>query len=235
MFNLSNNYLEDIRLKASDLYPKNTTEISRADKIRLKKVVKTANLKYQIKGEDIPSLKDTYYNCQVLMFFEIGLDNLRSANFVNNTLQQVIRPLSVFKFYDNQRFCFGFADKRLNQQDTNSIVIENTILSKQYSVNDNIESSLNFENIKNKLNKKTLYYELMIKTYFLSNNNHNFDTVKILNSNFWYDEDKKLSFFQDLLALNLLQQEKNRLILDREKFTLNQQIAELINKIKQYY
>lgn len=234
MFNISDKYKIDKVYKPGDLYPKNTLLITRGDKTRIKKVVKIAILKYQIKGEEIPSLLDSLYNCQTIIFFEIVLDNLRSANFVNKILQLLIPNPCVFKFYDNQRFCFGFADKRLNQQDRKSIIIENTILSKPYAINEDIEPCLNFENIKNKLNKKTFYYELMVKSFFLSNNNYGFDEDKILNSTFWYDENKKMAFFKDLLTLKALEEEKRHLVLDREKFALNQHIAELINKIKQY-
>lgn len=232
MFNLDEKYKLNKSFKASDFI---TKELAKGDKKRIKEVIKSAVLMYQIKGEEIPSLIDDTYNYQVIMFFEIELDKLKNAVFVNNILQKQIKAPCVIKFCDNISCCYGFANKRLNMVTDNEVVFDNVCISALFSKSDKMDNRLNIENLKNKSNKKTLYTELMVKTYILSNLKLVGNITSVFDTDIWYNEKKKTDFFNMLLELQLLRQKKARTNMPKEKVEINTKMKEVIDNIKSYY
>jgi len=73
--------------------------------------------------------------------------------------------------------CYSFAYKRLNFEHRAQVVIESTVTSKVTSntfddeVNRLISEYASFDKIINKLNKFSMYIEMMVKTYIISNLN----------------------------------------------------------------
>jgi hypothetical protein len=233
MFKIDEKYLLNKPFKPSDFIHK---DIARNDKKRLKEIIKSANLKYQIKGEEIPSVMDENYNYQVIMFFEIELNNIKNAVFVNNILQkQVIKAPCVFKFSDMTSFCYAFADKRLSLQESKEIVIEDTVISRIQALANFTDERLKFANIKNKSNKKTFYTELMVKTFIVSNIKLVSDLESVFDVSLWYDERKKMELFYKLKALSKLQELQLKTSVQKEKVEINSQMKILIEEIKEFY
>ena len=129
MFNISEKYKIELEVKLTDFIPK---QLNQNDKRRIKDVIKSVRMTYQIAGEEIPSLVNDEYRCQVIQFYEIELENVKDANFIANTYQSLIKPLCVIRLYDGKDEVFSFADKRLSQTEENQIVIEDSYLSQRY-------------------------------------------------------------------------------------------------------
>lgn len=233
MFKVDEKYLIDKDFKPGDLVAK---DLSRSDKKKLKETIKKATLKYQIKGEEIPSLIDETYNYQVIMFFEIELSSIKSANYINNLLQkEVIKAPCVFKFYDVSSCCYAFADKRLSKQEEGVVVLDNSFMTSPQPNNTVQDSRLFYENIKNKNNKRSFYTELMIKSYVLDNTKLIQDLTTVFDTSLWYDEHKKLNFFKQLRELQTLKLQQSKTVIAQEKVHLNSRMKKLIEEIKEYY
>ncbi len=233
MFEIDTKYLKDKPFKPTDFVGK---DLTRADKKRLKEVIKSGTLKYQISGEDIPSLIDESYNYQVIMFFDLELTNIKSATFVNNILQKsVIKAPCIFKFHDHAYYCYAFADKRLSMQEEGQIVVDNTVVTAPQPNNAKFDERLSYKNIKNRNNKRFFYTELMIKAYLLDNIKLVSNLMSIFDIPIWYDEHKKMSFYTKLKELQQLQKEQAKVTMAKDKVELNSKMKELITKIMEYY
>lgn len=233
MFKIDEKYLIDKNFKPADFVAK---ELSRADKKKLKEVIKNATLKYQIKGEEIPSLIDEQYNYQVIMFFEIELNNIKNATYVNNILQkEVIKAPCIFKFKDISSNCYAFADKRLSMTEEKTVVIDSTLVTTPQSNSTILDDRLLFENIKNRANKRSFYMELMIKTYVLNNAKMIQDLTTIFDTQIWYDKTRKMEFYYKLRELQACKEKQARTVIAQEKVQLNTQMKKLIEEVQSYY
>lgn len=233
MFGIEDKYIVNSHFKPTDFVHK---ELSRADKKRIKETIKSGILKYQIKGEEIPSIINEKYNYQVIMFLEIELNNLKSATYLNNILQkEVIKAPCVFKFYDISSCCYAFADKRLSMQEEQTIVLDNTFVTTPQPINAKLDARLLYDNIKNKNNKRSFYMELMIKAYILNNSKLIQDLTTIFDTNIWYNEEKKIEFFYKLKELQGLKDKQSKTVIAQEKVELNTKMKNLIEKIKVYH
>lgn len=233
MFKIDGKYLIDKEFKPSDFVAK---DLSRSDKKKIKETIKRAILKYQIKGEEISSLIDETYNYQVIMFFEIELSSLKSANYLNNLLQkEVIKAPCVFKFKDSSSCCYAFADKRLSMQEENVIVIDNSFTTTPQPNNAEQDTRLFYGNLKNKNNKRSFYTELMVKTYVLDNSKLIQGLTTIFDTSLWYDEYRKMDFFKQLRELQAMKLQQNKTVIAQDKVELNRKMKKLIEEIQGYY
>ena len=233
MFGIEDKYIVNSHFKPTDFVHK---ELNRADKKRIKETIKSGILKYQIKGEEIPSIINETYNYQVIMFLEIELNNLKSVTYLNNILQkEVIKAPCVFKFYDISSCCYAFADKRLSMQEEQTIVLDNTFVTTPQPINAKLDARLLYENIKNKNNKRSFYMELMIKAYILNNSKLIQDLTTIFDTNIWYDEAKKIEFFSKLKELQGLKDKQAKTVIAQEKVELNTKMKNLIGELQCYY
>ena len=233
MFGIEDKYIVNSHFKPTDFVHK---ELNRADKKRIKETIKSGILKYQIKGEEIPSIINETYNYQVIMFLEIELNNLKSATYLNNILQkEVIKAPCVFKFYDISSCCYAFADKRLSMQEEQTIVLDNTFVTTPQPINAKLDARLLYENIKNKNNKRSFYMELMIKAYVLNNSKLIQDLTTIFDTNIWYNEAKKIEFFCKLKELQCLKEKQAKTVVAQEKVELNTRMKNLIGELQCYY
>lgn len=233
MFKIDEKHLINKDFKPTDFVAK---DLSRNDKKKLKEVIRKGTLKYQIKGEEIPSLIDEQYNYQVIMFFEIELNNIKNATYVNNILQkEVIKAPCIFKFYDISSCCYAFADKRLSMQEENVVVIDSTFVTTPQPNNAEVDLRLYYANIKNKNNKRSFYTELMVKTYILNNSKLIQDITSIFDTQIWYDETKKMEFYYKLRELQACKEKQARTVIAQEKVQLNTQMKKLIEEVQSYY
>ncbi|MCR4662906.1 MAG: DUF4391 domain-containing protein [Endomicrobiaceae bacterium] len=232
MFSIDKKYFINKPFKNTDFINKT---LSRAEKIELKKLIKQGVLKYQIYGEDIPSLINETYNYQVIMFFEIEVTNIKKSYFINDLLQKTILAPCIFKFTDNKNICYGFADKRLSQTNNNEIVIDDNYVSNIFTINTTQNEYLNYFNIKNKTNKRCLYTELLIKTFIADNIKLISNLNLVFDSKLWYSEEQKLNFYFKLKELKKLSVLIITVNTAKEKVAINNKIKDLITELKTFY
>ncbi len=183
MFNIPERYKTDVKLALKDFIPK---DLKPDDRKRIKDAVKEVRLMYQIVGEEIPSVINDEYRCEVIQFYDMELQSIKSASYLASVYQNLIKPLCVFHMYDSQYELYSFAVKRLNQTDENQIVIEHSILTENYPVGlpddgrNRLLKYLDYVQIKNKTNKINLYKEWYYKTYMIINESAYSSTELIL-------------------------------------------------------
>ena len=193
MFNLPDRYKTDVKVALKDFIPK---DLKPNEKKRIKDAVKEVRLVYQIAGEEIPSVVDANYRCQVIQFFDIEVVDIKDAGFLASTYQNIIKPYCVIHMHDAKDEVYSFALKRLNRQDDTQIVIEESFVTEKYPMNlpdesrNRLLSYMDFLTIKNKLDKVALYKEWYGKAYILVNEKAYEQTQLILDGNFWYDSDR---------------------------------------------
>ena len=193
MFDLPDTYRVDVKVALKDFIPK---DLKPNDKKRIKDAVKSVRLDYQITGEEIPSVTNEEYRCQVIQFYDIEVANIKDANFLASTYQNLIKPLCVIHMHDAKDEVYSFAVKRLNQQDDTQIVIEESLVTEKYPMNlpdegrNRLLAYMDFMSVKNKLDKVALYKEWYSKAYILANEKAYEQTQLILDGNFWYDSDR---------------------------------------------
>lgn len=232
MFNTDKKYFINKPFKNTDFISKT---LSRTEKTELKKLIKQGILKYQIYGEQIPSLINEKYNYQVIMFFEIEIANIKKSYLINELLQKTIPAPCIFKFTDNKNICYGFADKRLSQTNNNEIVIDENYVSDIFTINTTQNEYLNYFNIKNKTNKRCFYTELLIKTFVADNMKLISNLNLVFDSKLWYNEEQKLNFYFKLKELKKLSGLIITVNTAKEKVAINNKIKDLITELKTFY
>lgn len=193
MFNLPDRYKTDVKVALKDFIPK---DMKPNDKKRIKDAVKEVRLAYQIAGEEIPSVVDVNYRCEVIQFFDMEVTNIKDANFLASIYQNMIKPYCVIHMYDTKDEVYSFATKRLNQQDETQIVVEDSLITEKYTLNlpderrNRLLAYMDFLSVKNRQDKVSFYKEWYSKAYIIINEKAYEQTQLILDGNFWYDRDK---------------------------------------------
>ncbi|MDY4741572.1 MAG: DUF4391 domain-containing protein [Lachnospira sp.] len=227
MFNIPEKYKIELEVKLKDFIPK---ELNPNDKRRIKEVIKTVRMTYQIAGEEIPSLVNDEYRCQVIQFYEIELENVKDANFIANIYQNLIKPLCVIRLYDSKDEVFSFADKRLSQTEENQIVIEEVYLSQKYPYGlpgegiGKFYEYLAFDKIKNNTDKLAFYREWMYKIYILENKAAFADVEQLLNNDFWYSASQATSVYQKYIELVKARGVATKVQTNAEKIKANKEV-----------
>lgn len=172
MFDLPDTYRVDVKVALKDFIPK---DLKPNDKKRIKDAVKSVRLDYQIAGEEIPSVTNEEYRCQVIQFYDIEVANIKDANFLASTYQKLIKPLCVIHMHDTKDEVYSMAVKRLSQTDDMQIVVEQTLLTDKYmlgipdSNRDRFMAYMNYSTVKNKSLKALTSRKLSICFVFFIN------------------------------------------------------------------
>lgn len=236
MFNIPEKYKIELEVKLKDFIPK---ELNPNDKRRIKEVIKTVRMTYQIAGEEIPSLVNDEYRCQVIQFYEIELENVKDANFIANIYQNLIKPLCVIRLYDSKDEVFSFADKRLSQTEENHIVVEDIYLSQKYPFGLPGEGMgkffeyLSFDKIKNNTDKLALYREWMYKIYLLEHKTVFTDVEKLLINDSWYSASHATTIYQKYVELVRAREAASKAQTNVEKIKANKEIKEAKKALEQ--
>lgn len=207
------------------------------EKKRLKESLKQVILTHQIYGEDIPSLITDEYNCQVVMFLDIEIENIKDASFIGNIIQSQIKSLCVLNIHDRNTGVYYFTEKRLNMQDSQNIVIENIVITKESSIyfeddtKQLIQKHLDFNNIILKENKLTFYRELMAKGFILSKYNFSLEGSRLVESNLWYNSRKVKELLNGLKEIEKLKLLLKKTKVLKEKAAINKEIKMMNEKI----
>lgn len=210
-----------------------------ANKKRFETSVQNIRLTYQIEGFDIPNLVNDDYNCQVIMFLRITLNNLKQAQFVAPVVQKFVNPLCVIEFTDGAEEQYSFADKRLNKQNKKEVVIENEYLTSklplEFESNEKTLFSLyiDYETILNRSNKHAYYIEMMTKAFLICNQGlFSCEDKLIDNKKLWYDEQKAKLIFPLLKLLKTLKLSALKVTTIVEKSMYNNQIKKTIEELE---
>lgn len=212
-------------------------ELNIADRKRLRDCLVSAELTYQIAGEEMPSYIDADHNCVVIMFLDIRLRTLKDAAFVADIIQPMIKALCVIRFYDSTDEAYSFAVKRLSKQDSSQIVVADKVLSVPHPHGFPSQSSrlmdehIAFDRIKNRADKLSFYKEMMVKAFIVSNPNLYNGIIALLDKPVWYGNTDGL--FDKLTELKRLKDELEQCDLPAEKVKVNERIKKVIDKLEE--
>lgn len=227
MFDLPDTYKVDVKVALKDFIP---NDLKPNDKKRIKDAVKSVRLDYQIAGEEIPSVNNEEYRCQVIQFYDIEVVNIKDANFLASTYQNLIKPLCVIHMHDIKDEVYSMAVKRLSQTDDMQIVVEQTLLTDKYmlgipdSNRDRLMAYMNYTTVKNKIDKVQLYKEWFYKAYMVVNEKAYIHTDKLLDGNSWYDADRTVRICQKYVELVTSRGRLKAAVTNAEKIKLNKEI-----------
>ncbi len=234
MFDIPKRFETNLDVKLKDFIP---IELNPNDKRRIREAIRSVKMTYQIAGEEIPSLVNDEYRCQVIQFYEIELKSIKEASFIANTYQSLIKPPCIMRLYDSKDEEFSFADKRLSQTEENQIVVENVYLSQKYPYGlpgEGIEKYLeylSFDRIKNKTDKLAFYREWMYKTYLLEHKRAFAAVEDLLNSNAWYSSTRAVIIYQKYVELLRAKEEAVRAYINTEKMKANKAVKKAVDSL----
>lgn len=227
MFDLPDTYRIDVKVALKDFIPK---DLKPNDRKRIKDVVKSVRLDYQIAGEEIPSVNNEEYRCQVIQFYNIEVANIKDANFLASTYQNLIKPLCVIRIHDRKHEVYSMTIKRLSQTDEMQIVVEQTLLTDKYildipdSNRDRLMTYMNYATVKNKINKVQLYKEWFYKAYMVVNEKAYIHTDKLLDGNAWYDSGRTARICQKYVELVTSRGKLRKVVTNAERMKINKEI-----------
>lgn len=227
MFDLPDTYRVNVKVALKDFIPK---DLKPNDKKRIKDAVKLVSLDYQIAGEEIPSVNNEEYRCQVIQFYDIEVANIKDANFLASTYQNLIKPLCVIHMHDTKDEVYSMALKRLSQTDDMQIVVEQTLLTDKYmlgipdSNRDRFMAYMNYSTVKNKIDKVQLYKEWFYKAYMVVNEKAYIHTDKLLDGNIWYDSDRTARICQKYVELVTFRGKLKTAVTNAERMKINKEI-----------
>lgn len=236
MFNIPDRFKTDLDVKLKDFIPK---DINPNDKRRIREATRSVKMSYQIAGEEIPSVVNDEYRCQVIQFYEIELENIKDASFIANTYQSLIKPLCIMRLYDSKDEEYSFADKRLSQTEENQIVVEDAYLSQKYPYGlpgegiSQYYGYLAFDSLKNKTDKLSFYRELMYKLYLLENKTAFAYTEQILDINAWYSSTRALSIYRKFSSLVKAREMASKAQINTEKISANKAVKAARQSLEQ--
>lgn len=234
MFNIPEHYKVGVKLALKDFIPKN---LKLDDRKRIKDTVKEVKLMYQIAGEEIPSVVNDKYRCEVIQFYDMELQNMKAASYLAFTYQNLIKPLCIFHMYDSQYELYSFAIKRLNQIDESQIVIEDSILTENYPVGlpddgrNRLLKYLDYVQIKNRTNKVDLYKEWFYRTYMIMNKSAYSNIELILDGNGWYDSEHIELVYTYYKKLVDTRKMLKKAVIGTERVNLNKEIKKIIQDL----
>lgn len=212
-----------------------SSDLKPNEKKKLKESLKKVILTHQIQGEEIPSIINSEYNCQVILFLDVEIDSIKNAKFISEIIQNQFKPLCVLNIYDENKQRYFFAYKRLNIQENQNIIIEYNISTKETSLffvdeaKELIDKYLDYEKILLRDNKLNFYLEAMTKAYIISNIN---DSETLMKSNVWYNHKKVKELFNLLIDLEKLKALSIKTKVMKDKVAINKNIKIIREKIK---
>ena len=235
LFNLPHKYLKNAHIGTKPLLNAATkTE----DKRRLRENLLNVELVWQIEGFDIPNYYSDDYNCQVIMFLCVELNNIKNSEYIGKILQKAIKELCIIKFYSKDKYCFCFAKKRLNKLNSNEIVIEDLyvtdLLSNDLSNDENerINKYLDFNNIKNKSDKYNFYNEVLMRTFICFNQRLFKKIDAFFNSDIWFKTQLVNDSYKNLRYLKELKFQASKAAEIAKRSDINSKIKTLIKDLE---
>lgn len=235
IFNIPEEYLVNMPI---DIKTFLTSDLTLKEKKRFKEIVLEVTLKYQVTGEEIPSLINEDYDCQVILFFEIKLRTIKDASFVAGILNWLVKAPCVLRCHDHTGSeVYSYAHKRLSKQDRSQVVIEDIIMTSPTSqhfedeINTLMRRYIAFDKLKNRVNKLNLYLEMMIKSFIISNLAIWSGNKQFLVSKVWYNLDEVLKMFELLKAIKQMKVNQKSAQTIAEQSRINTELKKMFNEL----
>lgn len=210
------------------------------DREKLRKYVKVVTLKHQIYGEELLSVIDEKYNISNIQIVEFEIEDIKNAAYIANIFQEEInKNLCIVKLFDETKEVYSFAQKRLNQNNRDEIIVTDKFLTnifdRRIESEDKkiVEEILDFNKVLNKTNKVNFYSEIFIKNYIIKNQKCYKNSLKFLEMPIWYDEKQMKEFFEIFKNLVQLKEKVVKTVVTREKIEMNKKIKILINQLSE--
>lgn len=210
------------------------------DREKLRKYVKVVTLKHQIYGEELLSVIDEKYNISNIQIVEFEIEDIKNAAYIANIFQEEInKNLCIVKLFDETKEVYSFAQKRLNQNNRDEIIVTEKFLTnifdRRIESEDKkiVEEILDFNKVLNKTNKVNFYSEIFIKNYIIKNQKCYKNSLKFLEMPIWYDEKQMNEFFEIFKNLVQLKEKVVKTIVTREKIEMNKKMKILINQLSE--
>lgn len=231
MFNIPDRYKMDIKVNIKDFIPK---DLKPEQKKRIRESLKSVILTHQIAGEEIPSVMDNEYRCQVVQFYDFTIQSIKDAAFLAGLYQSIIKSLCVIRLHDAVDEVYSFSLKRLNQQDESQIVINDNVFTEAFPVGlpnrqkDRMSAYIDYDKVINKTDKLCFYKEIFDKVYMIKNEKAYSDTQVLLDGVVWYDAaktERMFRYYKELVDKRIL---VKKVLTNAEKVKINQEIKETI-------
>lgn len=236
MFELPERYKVDVKIPMKDFVPRG---IKPEWKKKIRDAMKEVELLYQIAGEEIPSVINEEYRCEIIQVYDICLKNIKDAPFLASTYQGIIKSFCIIRFHDSVKEQFSFALKRLSQTEENQIVVTDSNMTEHFLIGlpdrnkRKFQELLSYQQIRNKTNKVNFYMELYTKQYMFQHKKAYAQIDVMINKPIWYDEKK----VRNLYAMIRQVVQKKELVTacnsNSEKVAVNQEIKELLGKLEE--
>lgn len=234
MFNLPEMYRVDVNVALKNFIPK---DLKPNDKKHIKDTVKSVKLEFQIAGEEIPSVNNEEYRCQVIQFYDVEIKNIKDAHFLAFVYQMLIKPLCIIHFHDTISETYSYALKRLNQSDNTQVVIEQSLLTDKLMIGvpdsnrDRLQKYMDYLQMKNKTNKLNLYREWFYKAYMLDHEKAYANTDKILEGNSWYDSDRTARICKKYMELVASRDRLKSAVTNGDRMRVNKDIKKTMDEL----
>ena len=234
MYNIPRKYSKESVINKENFIPKEETA---QNKKKIRENLKKVRLKYQV-DKDIPSLVNGNYNVQVIIILEVELKSMKYIEYINEVFQKLLKGYVIIKYTCDDNVVLGYGYKRLNKQDNNEIVLENSFVTEEFKeifFFDSYllyEKYLDFNNIKNKNNKLEFYMENMIKAFIISNRDKLMEYRIILASNIYYSLESTFKLYkmvEDMVDINIKLKNKK---VTSEKMELNKKLVSLNEELE---
>lgn len=235
MFDLPQEYKTEVMAKLKDLIPKTLKLPVRK---RLAADLKEVKLVGQIAGEDIPSLINESYHCQVVQFYDMTVYDIKTAPFIATTYQNLIKPFCVLRIHDGTKEVYSLGLKRLSQIEENKMVLTDSQITQAFPVvfqdreKDSFLEQMAYGAILNKTNKANYYLEMYVKTYILNHKKADEGMVELLKTTIWYDATKIWKIYGLIKTLVENKEKLNKLTRNGDKIKTNQEIKDNIDELK---
>lgn len=229
MFDIPEQYAVKVKIPMKDFIPK---DLKPEKKKRIKDVVKEVRLVCQIAGEEIPSVMNDEYRCQVIQIYEIEVHNIKEASFIATTYQSLIKSLCILRIYDSVSEVYSFALKRLNQVDAMQIVVTDEECTERFQImlpdrnKERFFQYMSYGNIINKTNKVNYYLEMYAKTYIIQHEKAYAQMELVLQKPIWYDANRIVKIYLLLKGIVDKKEKVTNVIANSEKVQINQEIKE---------
>ena len=230
-FNVPDAYRVDVKVALKDFIPK---DVKPKDKKKIKDAIKSVKLENQIMGEEIPSVINEDYRCQVIQFYDIEVENIKDASCLALTYQNLIKPFCLLHMYDMKEEVYSLAVKRLNQTDEKQIVIENSLVTQTFmrdvpdSSREQFLGYVDFEQTKNKQDKVSMYKEWFYKAYMLQNEKAYAKVDALLDGNFWYDSERTARIALKYMEVVRKKNSLKKAVTNAERMKVNKSIKTAI-------
>ena len=214
-----------------------TSDLKPAEKKRLKSALKGVTLTHQLHGESIPSFIDGQYRYEVILFLDVTVKEIKKAESMAPVFQKIFKPPCVILFHDDSLGCLSFADKQINPQNKQDIVLMGNFttpvqpLEEIHHPESPMGKIMDFNAIMNVSHKRSFYLETMTKA-FIAGNAHLYSKIMdFIDTAIWYDPHDVMMLLKCLLELKQLNVKKKQAVEMKEKVALNQQIKQIVDKL----